>query len=43
MEEAKLKLEQCKAEIQKTEHEEKLKKLKLHSETAQNQAKLNVC
>ena len=43
MEEAKLKLEQCKAEIQKTEHEEKLKKLKLHSEIAQNQAKLNVC
>ena len=42
-EEAKLKLEQCKAEVQKTEHEEKIKKLKLHSEIAQNQAKLNVC
>ena len=43
MEEAKLKLEQRKVEVQKADQEERLKKLRIHSEIAQNRAKLNVC
>ena len=42
-EERKLKSEQRKTELMKVEYEEKLEKLRLQSEIAQNQAKLNVC
>ncbi len=42
-EETKLKSEQRKTELMKVEYEEKLERLRLQSEIAQNQAKLNVC
>lgn len=42
-EERKLKMEQKKVELMKLEQEQKLEELRLKSELAQNQAKLNVC
>jgi hypothetical protein len=42
-EETRLKSEQRKTELMKAEYEEKLEKLRLQSEIAQNRAKLNVC